>query len=127
MTPANIHKKNLLRLASEGSIYENVYPQNIMGRNDIQVSAMMETILSNILLSQKSAIISLYYLFFENMKGLFMLFLRIVFMCVILSLPLSIMYIFALYVQYDFDPNFMAIHACLGEGKKWNTGAVMCE
>ena len=68
-----------------------------------------------------------YYKFSKNMKDLLMLFLRIAIMCLILSIPLYIMYIFTLYVKYDFDPNFLAMHACENDGKKWNTGSIMCE
>gem|GEM_PF-1333096 len=61
------------------------------------------------------------------MKTYFVFLLKIVFICLVLAVPLFIMYIFSIYALHNFHPDSLAIDKCENMKRVWISEKSICK
>lgn len=58
---------------------------------------------------------------------IFLLALKLLYLCIIMAVPLFILYMFSLYIIHGFDTNFLAIEKCENMKKTWDYKNETCK
>jgi hypothetical protein len=61
------------------------------------------------------------------MKNYFIFLLKIILICLVLTVPLFVMYIFSLYIAHDFHPDSLAIDKCEQMKRIWDYEKNICK